>query len=182
MIDTATARRAVATRVSGRRRSPRSRRLRTLGAAGFAGVSVALLAAEHPDPPPASASRFSANALVTGLVAVPVRFADPGSAAFLRPGDHIDVLAADDSGQASSRSVPDPLVPVASDPGTAAATDVSVLEITGPGIGPTPPRTGSEDTGLVFLAVDNPTAARLARAAVRGHLSFALHPSPGLAP
>jgi hypothetical protein len=182
MIDTATARRTVAARVSGRRRSPRSRRLRTLGAAGFAGVSVALLAAEHPDPPSSQVSRFSADALVTGLVAVPVRFADPGSAAFLRPGDHIDVLAADDSGPASSHSVPDSLAPVAPDPGTAAATDVSVLDITGPDRGPAPARSAPEDGGLVVLAVDNATAARLARAAVHSRLSYALHPPHGLAP
>ena len=181
-MDTATARRTVAARVSGRRRSPRSRRLRTFGAAGFAGVSVALLAAEHPDPPPAAVSRFSADTLVTGLVAVPVRFADPGSADYLRPGDHIDVLAADDSAPAPSRSVPDGLVPSTSDPGTTAATNVSVLEIAGPGRGATPLRSTPENGGLVLLAVDNATAARLARAAVHGRLSFALH-SPGrLAP
>jgi hypothetical protein len=176
---TSTARRAVAARAWKRRRPQRGRRLRTVGAAGFAGVTVALLAAETPGPPPAPASRFSAQALVNGLVAVPVRFADAGSAAFLRPGDRVDVLAADDSGPAPSRSVPDALAGTAPPPGATVAADVSVLEITGSGQRSALPRSTEGDGGLVFLAVDNATAERLARAAARERLSYALHPARG---
>lgn len=185
MIDTSAARHAVAARLSGRRRTSRWRRLRTVAAAGFAGTAVALAAGGHraatspgAGPPP----RFGATPLVNGLVAVPVRFADPGSAGFLRPGDRIDVLAADDQGAAAPGSVPDLAAPSASAPQAApaapdgrAAVDVTVLGVTASeadglvGSGP------SDGGGLVYLAVDNATAARLARAAAHSRLSYALH-------
>ncbi|NUR24301.1 MAG: hypothetical protein HOV83_00325, partial [Catenulispora sp.] len=76
----------LAARIAGRRRTSRTRRLRVLGAAGFAGVSMALLSAEHSGPPPRRPPRFAAEPLMSGLVAVPVRFADAGSAGYLRAG------------------------------------------------------------------------------------------------
>jgi len=181
-MDTATvsstARRGLAGRSWVRRRPRRGRRLRVIAAAGFAGVSVALLAAQNPERGTAPDTRFGAERLVNGLLAVPVRFADVGSAAFLRPGDRIDVLAADDAGPpglGSSHSVPDALAPAEPTTDTAVATNVSVLETAGSGQRSTLPRSTDGDGGLVFLAVDNATAERLARAAARERLSYALH-------
>lgn len=181
-MDTATvastARRGVIGRSWARRRPRRGRRLRVVGAAGFAGVSVALLATQSPERAAVPDFRFGAQALVNGLLAVPVRFADAGSAVFLRPGDRIDVLAADDTGPpglGSSHSVPDGLAPAEPITDAAVATNVSVLETTGSDHRSALPRSTDEDGGLVFLAVDNATAERLARAAVHERLSYALH-------
>lgn len=185
MIDTSAARHAVAARLSGRRRTSRLRRLRTVAAAGFAGAAVALAAGGHhadrtPDagPPP----RFGTTPLVNGLVAVPVRFADPGSAGFLRPGDRIDVLAADDQGPGGPGAVPDggppPSAPSAAAvgaPDSRAATDVTVLGVNAPAADGLVGSGTSDGGGLVYLAVDNATAARLARAAAHSRLSYALH-------
>jgi hypothetical protein len=195
MIDT-TVRRAVGARLKTHRFSRRTRRARTLGAAGFAGVSVALLASEIPAPTARPAEtpnlRFAANTLVDGMVAVPVRFADAGSAAFLRPGDRIDVLSTTDTGTAAG-AVPDALIgrfPEEPRQGIHAAVDVTVLATPTPGDSPrgpgmstgTPSRETSTEGGLVILAVDNATSADLARDAATGRLSYALHParpSPG---
>ena len=181
MPTTATARPKLVARISGRRHSSRTRRLRVIGAAGFAGVSMALLTAEHSAPPPRRPPRFAAETLMSGLVAVPVRFADPGSTGYLRPGDRIDVLAARDAGPGGPPGPPDLPSGPAADPGaepprgeTAVAVDVSVLEIAHPADAGSLTRAAPDDGGLVFLAVDNATAARLARAAVADRLSYAL--------
>jgi hypothetical protein len=168
-------------RMSGRRRSSRVRRLRVVGAAGFAGVSMALLTAEHSAPAPRRPPRFAAEPLMSGLVAVPVRFADAGSTEYLRPGDRIDVLAARDAGpggppgpaDTDPGSVPDPRA-VPPHRQAAVAVDVSVLEIAHPTEAASLTRSAPDDGGLVFLAVDNETAGRLARAAVADRLSYAL--------
>jgi Flp pilus assembly protein CpaB len=157
-----------------------------VAAAMLAGVTVSLLAAEGPDQPVPPDSRFGTSVLVTGLEAVPVRFADPGSAAFLRPGDRVDVLAAEDPSDpfarpsrsvSGGRSGPDPA-------GAArVAEDVSVLEISGStdgsAGGPALARGAGGDPGLVFLAVDNATAERLAGASARARLSYALRSPAG---
>ncbi|GAA1951978.1 RcpC/CpaB family pilus assembly protein [Catenulispora subtropica] len=180
MPTTSASRSKLAARIAGRRRSSRTRRLRVVGAAGFAGVSMALVSAEPSGPPPRRPPRFAAEPLMSGLVAVPVRFADAGSAGYLRPGDRIDVLAARDTGPGAP---PEPVAPdpAARDPlgarprnETAVALDVSVLEIARPADTAGPARAAPDDGGLVFLAVDNATAARLARAAVADRLSYAL--------
>ena len=191
MIDTAAVRRALSARFDTRRFTPRTRRLRTVGAAGFAGVSVTLLGAELPasGAPRTVATRpdFATNELVKGHVAVPVRFDDPAATAFLEPGDRIDVLTAEDRGDAPG-TVPDALAPRPRDEARQrdqAAIDVPVIAVPSlqdaPGDagirGGNPPRTSSGVDGLVLLAVDNATAARLAAAAARGRLSFALHPA-----
>lgn len=54
------------------------------------------------------------------------------------------------------------------------AADVSVLEIAHSADPGSLTRSAPDDGGLVFLAVDNATAARLARAAVAARLSYAL--------
>lgn len=116
-----------------------------------------------------------------GTLAVPVRFADAGAVRLLRPGDRVDVFAApvdepvdnsvdgavDRTGNAGS-----------ADPGRPIASDVGVLTI--PDSGGAPPDTPDVDGpaaggGLVVLAADAGTAARLAaRAGAR--LSFAVLP------
>lgn len=98
--------------------------------------------------------------LAPGLVASPVRVADPGATRLLRPGDRIDVLAA-------------PLVasPTA-EPGEPAATIVrsaTVLAV------PEPGEEGVLAEGaLVVLAVSPDTASTLAGAAVTARLSLVL--------
>lgn len=178
-----TARPKFAARISGRRHSSRLRRLRVFGAAGFAGVSMALLTAEHSAPQPRRPPRFAAEALLSGLVAVPVRFADAGSTGYLRPGDRIDVLAAHEAGPGGPPGPSDPAAGPAhdSDSGpprgeTAVAVAVSVLEIAHSADAGSLTRSAPDDGGLVFLAVDNATAARLARAAVADRLSYVLRP------
>jgi hypothetical protein len=181
MPSTATTRPKLVARMSGRRHTSRTRRLRVIGAAGFAGVSMALLTAEHSAPPPRRPPRFAAESLMSGLVAVPVRFADAGSTGYLRPGDRIDVLAARDAGPGGPPTPPDAIAGADPGPGadpprgeTVVAVDVSVLEIAHSADAGSLTRSAPDDGGLVFLAVDNATAARLARAAVAARLSYAL--------
>ncbi len=84
------------------------------------------------------------------LVAVPVRLADAASAALLRPGDRVDVLAA-----ATSPDAPPSAAVVA------AAAPVLAVPAPGPDL----------DGALVVLATPAPAAARLAAAAVSSRLS-----------
>lgn len=184
MPTTTASRSKLAARIAGRRHSSRTRRLRVIGAAGFAGVSIALLSAEHSGAPPRRPPRFAAEPLMSGLVAVPVRFADAGSTGYLRPGDRIDVLAARDPGPGAPPDPPGPDPAPREGAGTrprgephretAVAVDVSVLEIAHAADAASPTRAAPDDGGLVFLAVDNATAARLAHAAVADRLSYAL--------
>jgi Flp pilus assembly protein CpaB len=92
-----------------------------------------------------------------GLVAAPVRLADAQAAALLRPGEHIDVLAA-------STSATDP-----PDAATVVASDVRVLDVT------TPPATANADSfdegALVVLATTPVQARALAQAQVSARLS-----------
>jgi Flp pilus assembly protein CpaB len=121
---------------------------------------------------------------MSGLVAVPVRFADAGSTGYLRPGDRIDVLAARDLGPGTPPDAvgPDPAAagPTGREPAgpprgeTTVAVDVPVLEIAHAADSAALSRAAPDDGGLVFLAVDDATAARLAHAAVADRLSYAL--------
>jgi Flp pilus assembly protein CpaB len=112
-----------------------------------------------------------------GLVAVPVRLADPGVLAVLRPGDLIDVLAARPAGDptlADSPTGPDH----ASPPGLAAvvAAGVRVIAVPATGanvedsLGAASPVLGG-DGALVILATTPQAAQRLAAAAVTSSLS-----------
>jgi pilus assembly protein CpaB len=102
------------------------------------------------------------------LVATPVRIADAGAAGLLRPGDVVDVLAADtgEQGSAAASRIAEAVrvltVPRSSDEGTVG---------TGPGAG-----LGADlgDGALVVLATSSDVAARLARAAVTARLSVTL--------
>jgi pilus assembly protein CpaB len=112
-----------------------------------------------------------------GLVAVPVRLADPGVLAVLRPGDLVDVLAAHPAGDptlADSPTAPDH----ASSPGLAAVVAAGVRVIAVPAAGPNvEDSTGAASIGLggdgalVILATTPQAAQRLAAAAVTSSLS-----------
>lgn len=99
---------------------------------------------------PALLASLGAAASGGDLVAVPVRLADPASAALLRPGDRVDVLAA-----ATSPDAPPTAAVVA-----AAAPVLAV-----------PPPSADLEGALVVLATPAGTAARLAAAAVSSRLS-----------
>jgi pilus assembly protein CpaB len=87
----------------------------------------------------------------SGLVAVPVRIADPGAVALLRAGDRVDVLAAAEGQPAAAVVAADALVV------TVPAEDGSA---------------GPLDGGaLVVLATTPETARRVAQAAVSARLS-----------
>ena len=90
-----------------------------------------------------------------GLVAVPVRLADPASTALVRPGDRVDVLAA-----SSSPGGP----PAAS----VVAAAVQVLAV--------PPASEDVEGALLVVATPSATAVRLAGAAVSAQLSVVVLP------
>lgn len=100
-----------------------------------------------------------------GLVAVGVRIADAGTAALLRAGSVVDVLAAapadDFAGAAATAET--------------VASSVRVLAVPGG-------RRGGIDGALVLVAATEAQAARLAAAAATGRLSVALRPDSVGAP
>ncbi|MEV1199760.1 SAF domain-containing protein [Microbispora rosea] len=94
----------------------------------------------------------AATDVVPGLVATPVRMADPDAARLLSPGDVIDVLAAFEDGPFQARTV---------------AQEVRVIA--------RPP--GRTDGGaLLVLATTSGQAAQLAQAQAQGRLSMTIHP------
>lgn len=145
----------------------------TAAALVAAGPRVADRARGHPassTPPPASSSLLStpgsassasssspsgsASGSVRGpggveMVAAPVRIADAATVRLLRPGDRVDVVAADGRGQ--GRVV-------------AAGARVSAVPDSG----------GTEPGALVVLSVPRPTAARLAGAGITSRLAVTL--------
>jgi Flp pilus assembly protein CpaB len=103
------------------------------------------------------AGTASLRGLGDGLVAAPVRIADGATAAMLRPGDVVDVLAAGADGASEARL---------------AASAVRVLVV---------PRSAQERLGLgsgegalLLVATTPATAARLAAAAVSDRLSVVI--------
>jgi Flp pilus assembly protein CpaB len=114
-----------------------------------------------------------------GLVAVPVRVADPASARLLRPGDRIDVLAAPAS---TGELGDDETAALGSRPATVRArplvSAVPVIAIPGaggenkdgPGFGGTP----SDDGALIVVAARHEQAATLAGPAGGSRLSFVI--------
>ncbi len=98
--------------------------------------------------------RLLGAALVSGdaEVAVPVRVAEPATAALVRAGDRVDVLSASPEGGAAAGLI---------------ASGLSVLAV--PALGD-----GLGEGALLILAADRPTAARLAAAAVTGRLSVSV--------
>jgi pilus assembly protein CpaB len=101
-----------------------------------------------------------------GLVAAPVRVAEPGTAALVRPGDTVDVLAAaagssSDAGEATGGGY-----------ARLVASAVRVLSVPAPAGGRL---AGPVDAGvLLVVATTSSTAARLAAAAVTDRLSVVL--------
>lgn len=110
-----------------------------------------------------TSSRFVGPDLLvgtSGMVASPLRLADPGSAALLAPGDRVDVLAAETELTGRTATV---------GPARLVAPAVRVLAVN-PGSDP------QLDGGLVLVAVSPAQAAHLARAAVTARLSVTLRP------
>ncbi|MCU1602253.1 MAG: hypothetical protein JWO22_2962 [Frankiales bacterium] len=89
----------------------------------------------------------------SGLVAAPVRLADPATASLLHAGDRVDVLATPSQGAVSATTV---------------AEDLEVLAL---------PATDDTDGALVVLGATPAVAARLAGAAVASRLSVTVHGS-----
>lgn len=87
-------------------------------------------------------------------VAVPVRVAEPLTAAFVQAGDRVDVLAASPEGGPAASVV---------------ATGLRVLSVPAVGDDPT-------EGALLVVAASRSTAARLAAAAVTGRLSLMVLP------
>lgn len=92
-----------------------------------------------------------------GLVAAPVRLADTATAALLRAGDRVDVLAAPTAADAPATSA------------VTVARAVQVLAVPGGD-------DASTDGGLVVVAATPSVAARLAAAAVGARLSVTVLP------
>lgn len=93
--------------------------------------------------------------LLEGQVAAPVRLTDLAVAALVRTGDHVDVLATAPDAEQAEVVAPAALV-LAAPPPAGAVSD--------PG------------AGLLLLAVDAPTAARLAAAATTATLTVSFPP------
>ena len=86
-------------------------------------------------------------------VAVPVRLAEPASAALVSAGDRVDVLSAATEGGAAAQLV---------------ASELQVLSV--PALGD-----AAGEGALIVVAASRAIAARLAAAAVTGRLSVAVH-------
>jgi Flp pilus assembly protein CpaB len=123
------------------------------------------------------------------LVAAPVRLADAGAAALLRPGDLIDVLAADPPTELGAPRGPERAARtvavgarVALVPGGRADGARDAWDAGGPGGAEGLRRRARRRSGdaagggLVVLAVPRSTAARLAQAAATSRLSVVLRP------
>lgn len=93
-----------------------------------------------------------------GLVAAPLRLADPAALALLHAGDRVDVLAAPTSAEGAVASA------------VTVAAGVRVLAV--PEV-----KDATADGGLVVVAATPATAARLAAAAVGARLSVTLLPA-----
>lgn len=142
------------------------RRQRRAAAAGLALAGAALATtglsgadgeARPPEAPP-GAGRSSVR-----LVSAPVRIADPETVRLLRPGDRVDVIAVEDTGD-EARVVARG-VRVAKVPHAAAASGGLTADVSG---------AGSEAGALVVLAVERSTATALLGAGVSGRLALAV--------
>ncbi|WP_309474689.1 CpaB family protein [Streptomyces ipomoeae] len=127
-------------------------------AAGLAVTAAALLAtgagprdAErvrgHPVPDPAPK-----RGAIAEKVAAPVRIADGATVRLLRPGDRVDVIAAEDSATGGTARV--------------VARGARVTEV--------PTASATESGALIVLSVPRPTAARLAGAGATSRLAVTL--------
>jgi len=104
---------------------------------------------------PGAHSRVSHAAPADDELVVPLQLSDPAVAAMLRPGDVVDVMLADQRGDA-----------------TLVASELVVTAV--PGASDDGPWFGGD--GLVMVAADAATALSLAGAASRGVLTVAIRP------
>ncbi|WP_433498116.1 SAF domain-containing protein [Sphaerimonospora sp. CA-214678] len=128
-----------------------------------------------------------------GMVATPVRIADPAAGGLLSPGDVVDVLAAFETDPFETdpfAADPFPETPPEEPPGGAAADDMGSIERASPeGTARqavmvarevrvmTPPSSGEGGEGVLLVLATTPgQAARLAQAQAQGRLSVAIHP------
>lgn len=116
--------------------------------------------------------RFLADGLLErlsgpGSVAAPVRIADAGELALVRPGSHVDVLASPTSGGGGDQTGNGA---AADGRAVTVASDAVVLSV------PQAPSSAVSDGGLVVLAVPAETARALAGAAASDRLSLVLRP------
>ncbi|MEI6622779.1 MAG: Flp pilus assembly protein CpaB [Actinomycetes bacterium] len=145
-----------------------------IGASRIVGPGLLALDTAGADPP--SGARGDSK----GAVAAPVRLADAGEAALLKPGDFVDVLAATAPGVGGGgtreagevRTVANS-VQVIVVPDSTSGTGGGLLG----GGSRAPTRTGEADS-MVVLAVDSATASALAGAAATSRLSVVLRPPP----
>jgi pilus assembly protein CpaB len=140
-----------------------------------AGVLGRLVAGAVRRGEPLTDVRLLGPALLAGYaadaVAVPLRFADPGAVALLRPGDRIDVLAA---------PADDPAGP----PARVVAADIAVVvvAVTEPGSGSGFGPAGLDAGPLVVVACSPAVARALAAAGASERLSPALRAPPARGP
>ena len=123
-----------------------------------------------------------AAADAAGSVAVPVRFADPGAVALLRPGDRIDVLAVpNDSGLDLATPPGTGGAPPATSAGAPARPATGAARVVAAGVVvlavPAPDATGFGEGALVVVACAPGVARALAAAAATERLSPALLPA-----
>ncbi|MFD0006767.1 hypothetical protein ACFVJ4_30640 [Streptomyces sp. NPDC127178] len=139
------------------------RQRRRAVAAGLAVTAAALVAAGpgeadrargHPAPEPVRQHRAVERARAVETVSAPVRISDGATVRLLRPGDRIDVIAAEES--------------VAGGDARVVARGVRVTEV------PELLDAASESGALVVLSVPRSTAARLAGASATARLAVTL--------
>jgi Flp pilus assembly protein CpaB len=115
------------------------------------------------------------------LVAAPVRIADPGAVALLRPGDRVDVVAADvapdlGGGNASSAGGTGPAGGATATGGSGGSAGARIIATDLPVIGVPPPASdGAAEGALVVLATSPEVAARLVGTAATSRLSVTVH-------
>ncbi|WP_405657481.1 RcpC/CpaB family pilus assembly protein [Streptomyces sp. RK9] len=128
------------------------------------GSAAPVTAQEHGEDPAPQRTRRAAR-----LVTAPVRIADAATVRLLRPGDRVDVVAADGAGVDGTGA--GPAGPAGARPGGAArvvAAGARVSEV------PEPSDAVAEGGALVVLAVPRATAARLAGASATARLAVTL--------
>ncbi|MFD5697673.1 RcpC/CpaB family pilus assembly protein [Streptomyces lasiicapitis] len=168
----------------GRRRLRRLMRHRRRAMAAGLAMTAAALAATGPPEPGQARARDSAASMAAEergsdgvgqrprraarLVTAPVRIADAATVRLLRPGDRVDVVAADGSGVGG---------PGAGSSGSAGAGGaVARVVAAGARVSEVPesPDSAAEGGALVVLSVPRATAARLAGASATARLAVTL--------
>lgn len=142
----------------GGRLSRALRRRRRAGAAGLAVVAAALAvggteaqASRGAPPPEARAARGAAPPAAVRMVSAPVRIADAATVRLLRPGDRVDVVAAERAG-----------------PPRVVAAGARVAEV------PDPDQGVGDGGALVVLSVPRDTARDLVGAGTTARLAVTL--------